>query len=216
MVSTSGFSTSSAARTAEAPAPCRISCLFSDFRTKKTSLSRRISCVRQSSTGGIVSTPSPTVWSPGFSGDPGPPVRVRCAVEREDRHPEVGGLARRQLTQPEELLPWHAKLLGHRVEVFPEEFRDEQLVPRGHGGVRGEDVGGEHLLPRLGEGNTLRRHLPPDALQHEERRVPLVPMVDGRRDPEGLHGPPAPPPRPAPPPYPPRSGATCRCCPARS
>src|SRR4030067_413730 len=120
MVSTSGFNTSSAARTAEAPAPCRISWLFSDLRTKKTS-------------------PQVAPHPPGrFSVEAGHPIRVRGAVEGEDRHPEVGGLARHQLTQPEELLPGQPELLGQRVKVFPDEFRDEQLGPSRRGGAGGE------------------------------------------------------------------------------
>ena len=75
-----------------------------------------------------------------------------------------------------------------RLEVAPHEVRVEGVVPGRDGGVRGEDVGGAVRLGGHGEGSAALAHDAADPLERQERRVALVHVADGRRQPDGLEG----------------------------
>ena len=116
-------------------------------------------------------------------------VRERRRPECEHRHPELPRPRGARLAQGEELLPRDPQGSNLRLEVFPQQVRLEPFVPRRDGSVGGEDAGGEHHLPRLREGEAVRRHQVADPFDDEERGVSLVHVVHGRLNPEGFERP---------------------------
>jgi len=116
-------------------------------------------------------------------------VCERRRPECEHRHPELARPRGARLAQGEELLPRDPQRPNLRLEVFTQQVRLEPFVPRRDGSVGGEDAGGEHHLPRLREGEAVRRHQVADPFDDEERGVPLVHVVHGRLNPKGFERP---------------------------
>ena len=85
--------------------------------------------------------------------------------------------------EPEDVLPHAAVALDRGAEVAAHELGVEDLVPGGHGRVRGEDRRRPDLLDRLVAADAGDEQLA-HALEHEERGVALVHVEDRRLEPE--------------------------------
>ena len=101
------------------------------------------------------------------------------AARGERRHVEVVALGR--AAEREQLLAIDAQLLAEAHEVAVHLLRREMVVARGHRRVRREDRVRRHGLERAFQVEALA-HQRAHALEHEERRVPLVDVPRGGLD----------------------------------
>jgi len=126
-----------------------------------------------------------------LGGDPGVdaahPVLVARAAQGERGHVEAAGVPRGG-PEGEEAPLVDAEPGPEPAEIGPHQGVVEDVVARGHGGVGREDGARRDQLEGAREVEPLL-HLLAAALEHQEGRVPLVDVPDGRREPEGTQRP---------------------------